>query len=238
MLSIIIPVLDEEKYLPLLLKSIKKQNLVQDYEVIVADAGSEDRTIEIAKSFGCRIIKGGLPAVGRNNGAISAKGDLFLFLDADIVLSENFLENSLSEFGKRKLAVASYCLIPRTKNFIFKIGFDIFYNKPIFLAQRFLAHGAMGILVKKEIFDKLGGGFDETIKLAEDQYFARMASKFGKFGIIKSAKIFITLRRFEQDGYLKTIFKYILCGFYLLFGKAFRSDALNYRFGHYSKKEK
>ena len=237
MLSIIIPALNEEKYLPLLLKSIKEQNFSLDYELIVADAGSKDRTIEIVLSFGCRIVKGGLPAVGRNTGAKAAKGDIFLFLDADILLSEKFLENSLFEFEKRKLEIASYCLIPRTKNLLFKIGFDIFYNKPIVIAQGFLANGAMGILVKREIFEKVGG-FDESVKIAEDHYFARKASKFGKFGIINSAKIFITLRRFKQDGYLKTIFKYFLCSLYALSGKAVRSDIFNYRFGHYSKKDK
>ncbi|MBL7142225.1 MAG: glycosyltransferase [Candidatus Pacebacteria bacterium] len=237
MLSIIIPALNEEKYLPLLLRSIKEQNFSLDYELIVADAGSKDRTIEIAQSFGCSVIKGGLPAVGRNAGAKVAKGDLFLFLDADILLSEKFLENSISEFEKRKLGIASYCLVPRTKSLLFKIGFDIFYNKPIVIAQGFLANGAMGILVKREIFEKVGG-FDESIKIAEDHYFTRKASKFGRFGIIKSAKIFITLRRFKQDGYLKTILKYFLCSLYALSGKAVRSDIFNYRFGHYSKKDK
>jgi len=237
MLSIIIPVLNEEKYLPLLLKSIKEQSFSQRYEVIVADAGSKDRTMEIAKSFGCFVVKGGIPAKGRNEGAKIAKGDLFLFLDADIILSERFLENSLSEFKKRKLAVASYCLTPRTNNLLFKLAFNFVYNNFIVVFQRILAHGAMGILVKKEIFEKVGG-FDESVKLAEDHYFVRMASKFCKFGIIKSAKIFITLRRFEQDGYWKTFFKYLLCSLFMFFGKAVRSDIFNYRFGHYSKKDK
>ena len=68
MLSIIIPALNEEKYLPLLLGEIKKQNFADDLEIIVADAGSVDKTIEIARSFGCEITKGGLPAKGRNEG--------------------------------------------------------------------------------------------------------------------------------------------------------------------------
>jgi len=82
MLSIIIPTLNEEKYLPFLLSSIKEQNF-KDYEIILSDAGSEDRTIEIAKSYGCRVVKGGLPAKGRNQGARAAAGDLLLFLDSD-----------------------------------------------------------------------------------------------------------------------------------------------------------
>ena len=77
-LSIIIPTYNEEEYLPKLLYSIKEQEF-KDYEIIVADAGSVDRTREIAESNGCKVIEGGLPAVGRNNGAKIAKGKYFYF---------------------------------------------------------------------------------------------------------------------------------------------------------------
>lgn len=79
MLSIIIPTLNEEKYLPLLLEAIRKQDFDGDLETIIADAGSEDQTLEIAKTFGCRVAPGGLPAKGRNEGAKIAQGDTFLF---------------------------------------------------------------------------------------------------------------------------------------------------------------
>ena len=78
MLSIIIPTLNEEKLLSLLLKEIKKQNFL-DYEIIVADANSGDKTVEIAKSFGCKIVKGGLPPKGRNEGAKSL-GEMYFYL--------------------------------------------------------------------------------------------------------------------------------------------------------------
>ena len=99
MLSIIIPTLNEEYHLPLLLSSIKEQQKdPPDYEIIIADAGSKDKTLEIAKSFGCKITKGGLPAKGRNEGAKIAQGDLLLFLDADTILPENSLKRFLTEF--------------------------------------------------------------------------------------------------------------------------------------------
>ncbi len=161
MLSIIIPTLNEEKYLPLLLESIKGQNFKGEYEVIVADADSKDKTIEIAKNYGCKIIPGGLPAKGRNEGAKEAKGDLLLFLDADVILPGDFLEKSIKEFQERKLAAASFTLTPRGKK-IFKILFNIFYNFPIIVLEKFLPHGAMAILVKKNIHKRLGG-FDEKI---------------------------------------------------------------------------
>ncbi len=60
MLSIIIPTLNEEKYLLGLLNSLKKQTYM-DFEVIIADNNSKDRTKQIAKKHGCKIVKGDLP---------------------------------------------------------------------------------------------------------------------------------------------------------------------------------
>ena len=92
MLSIIIPTKNEEYYLPKLLESIKRQDY-KNYEIIVADAGSKDKTRDVARKSGCKVVKGGLPSIGRNNGAKYAKGELLLFLDADTVLPENFLKD-------------------------------------------------------------------------------------------------------------------------------------------------
>ena len=114
MISIITPTLNEEEFLPKLLKSIKKQKF-KDYEIIVADAGSVDKTRKIAKKLGSGVVKGGLPAVGRNEGAKAAKGELLLFLDADVILPEKFLEKAIREFEKRNLDVASIQLDPQTK---------------------------------------------------------------------------------------------------------------------------
>ena len=98
MISIIIPAYNEEKFLPKLLRSIRKQ-AYKNKEVIVADASSTDRTAEIAGEYGARVVEGGMPAVGRNNGAKKAKGDIFLFLDADVVLPDAyFLEATIKEF--------------------------------------------------------------------------------------------------------------------------------------------
>ena len=231
MLSIIIPTLNEEKYLPVLLNSIKKQNY-KDLEIIVADAGSKDKTVEITKSFGCSIIKGGLPAKGRNEGAKIAKGNLFLFLDADTILPENFFEKALAEFKKRNLDIVSFCLEPQTKSNFKKFLFDAFYNLPILILEKILAHGAQAILVKKEIFEKVGG-FDEKIKFAEDHSFVRKAKKFGKFGILRKVRVFSSLRRFEKEGFIKTYLKYLLAEIYMIFFGDIKNDIFKYKFGNF-----
>jgi glycosyltransferase involved in cell wall biosynthesis len=236
MLSIIIPTLNEEKYLPLLLQSIKKQNM-SDYEIIIADAGSTDATLAIAQDFGCIITKGGLPARGRNNGAKVARGDILFFLDADTTLPSNFLVKSLQEFKRRRLDFASFCLKPQPYNKLSNFLLDTFYNKMIVQLEHILPHGAVGILSKKELFEELHG-YDETIKLAEDHDLARRAEKKGRFGIIRSARVLVSDRRWRQDGWLTVTTKYILCELHMVLIGPVKSDIFNYKFNHYNSKSK
>jgi S1-C subfamily serine protease/glycosyltransferase involved in cell wall biosynthesis len=229
MLSIIIPTLNEEKYLPILLSQIKKQNF-SDYEIIVADAGSSDKTVEIAKSFGCKVVKGGLPSKGRNEGAKIAKGDIFLFMDADnIYLPDGFFEKVISDFEKRNLGVASFPIYPKG-NLIDKICY-FFYNKFIEIFQNWIALGFNSVLMRKEIFEKIGG-FDEKVVFAEDYDVIRRAAKISKFGFIKTRPVLTSSRRFERDGRLKTYGKYLLAGIYILLFGSIKKPIFDYKFDY------
>ncbi len=236
MLSIIVPTLNEEKYLPLLLASIKDQDF-KDYEIILADAGSKDKTLEIAGRYDCRIIPGGLPSKGRNEGAKVARGDLLLFLDADSILPPDFFGKTLKEFEEKKLDFASFGLLPIEGAKIHKLAFNMFYNWYIYAVEKILPHAAMGILARRDLFLKLNG-YDETIKLAEDHDLGRRAQKIANYGIIKSVKINVSDRRFRKDGWIKTTIKYILCELHMIFIGPVRSDIFNYEFGHYKDKTK
>jgi len=234
MLSIIIPTLNEEKYLPLLLDSIKKQDF-KDYEIIVADAGSEDRTIEIAKRDGCMVIKGGMPAKGRNEGVKVAKGDLLLFLDADIILPKGFLEKVISDVKEKNISIGTFPIIlhPAKKfdKFISK-----FYNIVTDLTKSFLAHAAGGVLLAtKKIHEKING-FDESILLAEDYDYARRAQKFVRFEFLRTSPVLYSNRRFKKEGYIKSCIKYVLIELYIIFFGPIRSDIFNYKFSHYEEK--
>ncbi len=233
MLSIIIPTLNEEKYLPIFLGQVKKQSF-KDYEVIVADFNSIDKTVEIAKNFGCVIAKGGNPSRGRNEGAKIARGDILLFTDADnLCLPDGFLNDLILEFKKRNLGVASFPIFPKG-NVFDKIVFTV-YHFWVWLTQRFLPHSSNSILVKKEVHERIGG-FDETITIAEDHYYGRQASKVAKFGFIKTKPVLTSVRRFERDGRIRTHFKYLVAGVYMLFFGPIRSNLFKYKFD-YSKKE-
>jgi len=98
-LSVIIPARNEEASLPHLLESLRNQTLQPD-EVIVVNDGSSDRTGEIARRFGARVIDNtGVPAgwTGKNwavwTGYRASTGDLVAFIDADVRLAPEALSS-------------------------------------------------------------------------------------------------------------------------------------------------
>jgi glycosyltransferase involved in cell wall biosynthesis len=79
-ISIIVPTLNEEKNIELLLFSIQEQT-VPYFDLIVVDGGSRDKTISIAKNYGAKIVveKGLMEFPSRNLGAKVANGEILLF---------------------------------------------------------------------------------------------------------------------------------------------------------------
>jgi len=232
LLSIIIPTYNEENYLPFLLSSIKNQGF-KNYEIIVADNNSKDKTAEIARTYGCKIVKGGMPPKARNNGAKKAKGRLLLFLDADVILPENFLERAIKIFFQKKLGAATFFLYPIKKSFLYNVLFFLFYNFPLMLIYKlFPTGGGAAILVKKEIHQKIKG-FDEEIKYAEDVDYLRRAAKVGRFGLI-GLKVFISVRRFEKEGWVKTYLKVVYAYLYMFFFGPVKRPLFEYKFGNFS----
>lgn len=103
-LSFVIPVLNSEKTLPACLASITSQNIPRDeYEIVIADAGSTDRTLEIARAAGVDVIttnplKTG--EAGKTAGIKAAHGDVIALVDSDNILpSPSWLERMLAPFA-------------------------------------------------------------------------------------------------------------------------------------------
>jgi glycosyltransferase involved in cell wall biosynthesis len=171
--------------------------------VLVADAGSTDRTVEIAGNFASwlpiRVIPGGLPSVGRNAGARLATSRFVLFVDADIELADNTLVRRAVEMMKRK---ALHCI---TTNIYCRDG--DFRDRLLYagnnLAQRLsrlhrpFATG-MFMLVDKQVFDELGG-FDEQALYAEDYQLTRQIAR-RRFRTVPGG-IYSTNRRFRKMGH-------------------------------------
>lgn len=107
--SVIIPVYNVEKFLPTCLDSVFRQTL-KPFEVLVINDGSSDKTGDIAKSYGDKIVyleqQNQGQAAARNAGLLRARGDFIAFLDADDYWLKDFLEKCVSFLAAHQNAVA------------------------------------------------------------------------------------------------------------------------------------
>ena len=227
MISIIIPALNEERHLPKLLGCIKSQTF-KNYEVIVADAKSSDKTKAVARKFGCKVVKGGLPSVGRNNGARAAKGEFLVFFDADAIIDNDFLKNATEEIEKMGLGAASVKIVPQSNKIVDRIYLG-FFNALIVITQYFYPH-AIGacIFCRKKLHDKIRG-FDEKVAIAEDMDYVKRCSRYGRFRILKSVKLQFSMRRYERYGRVNVAVKILLGEIYRVFVGELKKDLFRYR---------
>lgn len=204
-LAIVIPAKNEEKLLPRLFASLLKQDypLISNTRIFLADADSTDGTLQVVKEFSQRlaitVIRGGLPSIGRNNGARCADSRYVLFVDADIEISDSTLLRRAVHLMKCKNL---HCV---TTDILCRNGgwADDFLYACNNLAQRLsrfhkpFATG-MFMLVDRTRLEELGG-FDEQALYAEDYQLTRQIQA-GRFRVIRGG-IYSTNRRFIKMGH-------------------------------------
>ena len=214
-LSIIIITKNEEKYLPKLLDSIKAQKVNFDYEIIVSDAFSEDKTLEIAKKYGCKITEGGLPSKWRNNGANIANWEWLLFLDADTIVPEWALQIWIDKLEMKKADVwIPYAKLRKDEKNLLA---DLFFRTTFFSYNFTWWAFGCGIFVKKKFFKKVNG-FDESIYLAEDIDFVKRIVKSWWKRVNLLPMIEYSWRRFEKSWIFTTILRATWWHILLMFG--------------------
>jgi len=207
--SVIITTKQEEENIANCLRSVKNQTYPQEnIEIIVVDNDSTDRTKDIACQYTDKVYNYGPErSAQRNFGARKANGKYILYLDADMILSKNVI-NECVEKCEEEGYIALY--IPEkilgkglwAKIREFERGF---YNATYIDSVRF---------VRRDKFFEVKG-FDENLTACEDWDFDRRINKIGKISIIKSPLYHnegkITLRKYlQKKTYYTTAFaKYI-----------------------------
>ncbi|MBI9102256.1 MAG: glycosyltransferase [Spirochaetales bacterium] len=232
--SIIIPALNEENELPGLLNSILSQDF-DDYEIIVADAHSTDRTRDIAREAGCRVVDGGMPAAGRNAGARAARGDFLFFLDADVLLPPGFIKDVYEEMEERYIDLATCAIKPVSSYQLDRIIHKLI-NLTILINLR-IDPKAFGfcIFVTRRLFNRIGG-FDETIKVAEDNDFVKRGAEYRSLRYLNSTHILVSVRRFEKEGRFAYMGKGIRLNLYRAFKGEIRNEGIvEYEFDAFDK---
>lgn len=194
--SVVITTKNEEKNIEQCLLSITKQTYPQNHiEMIVVDNNSTDNTKKIALKYTSKVFNHGPErSAQRNFGAAKSHGFYYLYLDADMTLSEKLIEQCVEMFEKEPRLVGLY--IPEIvtgSTFWAKVRrFEReFYNATPIDCVRF---------VRLSDFKKVGG-FDETMSGPEDWDFDKKIRKIGKVSII-SAPLYHNEGDINIDNYL------------------------------------
>jgi glycosyltransferase involved in cell wall biosynthesis len=228
-LSVIIPALNEGRHVGALLSDLAAQTRKPD-EVIVVDAGSTDGTVQVVRRFpSVRLLKGTPPvACGRNLGGRSASGDVLIFLDADVRLSESFLEDLLGEFENRGLDVGCPLYVPYRSTPAVE-AFHAIFNLVMRVVQGTRPSGAGHcIAIRRNIFQE-SRGFDPGLRF-DDIELIRRLSRGRRFGIMEE-RVFVSDRRYREQGVARMLLKYSLMALIFALGKFSWANRIDYEFG-------
>jgi len=216
MISVIVPSLNEEKYIEPTLKALRNQNYKGEYETIVADGGSKDKTVKIAKKYADKVIVVGKGiGKGRNAGAKAAKGNIVVFVDADTILLFNALTEINKLFRRKGVVGASCPVVPisaQVKDFIPYWVYNLFAKYTTKTGKTRVA--TICFACRKDAFEKVGG-FIEDDKIAEDFGLTEKLSKIGEIKFTEETLAMTSPRRLKHWGILKGVGKYM--EFYLTY---------------------
>lgn len=209
-LSVVIPAREEEETIEPTIRQFDALSI--PHEVIVSDGASSDRTAEVARSAGARVViaQSGVrsPSKQRNDGARAARGEFILFVDATVILPDinAFLTKSLEHFEDPRvvgLAVAQWIypeIATRTDRLMLGITNRI-------LRIQTIGSGKF-VLTRKSAFDTLGG-YRENLMTREDGDFFIRLKAIGTVIFDPTLGILYSGRREHAWGWPKLLYVWI-----------------------------
>lgn len=202
LISVIVPVFNEEKYLSGCLESLSKQTYPKDrFQVTVVDNNSTDKTFDIAKKYGAKVLaeKEQGYVFAFKKGMDTAKGDIIVVTDADCKVPKDWLEKIAVTFGNKDvvgltglltLDVKSKAIDSLTKalyHFFLKGTFSI--NKPNMSGSN--------CAIRKSAYRKIGS-INTNFKMSPDVDLGMRLKKYGKVVYLKDFIVSTSARRFEN----------------------------------------
>lgn len=212
--SIVIPTLNEERYLPQLLLDLSRQTF-RNFEVTVVDARSEDRTLLKARQFQnrferFRVVESDKRNVShqRNLGAQAARAEWLIFFDADNRLPRDFLHEIRILIEEREPDLLSTWFKPDSEDLPYK---TIALLSNIWIALRKNTTSPVireaFVCVKKPVFLKLGG-FNESVPLREGSELLKRAYQAKiKFRLYREPAFVCSYRRVRKQGVMRTFIR-------------------------------
>lgn len=219
--SVVIPAYNEEEYIGACLQSLTWQKTKTNFEVIVVDNNSTDKTSKIAKSFmdklNLRVVheKRQGRGVARWRGFEEANGEIIFSTDADTILPENWIESFMKYFKNKEIvAVTSLCNIDepsRMDKAIFKF-FVLLANEGHRIALGHYWLSGFSYAIRRDTYIK-AGKINKELDALDDIDLGRRVQKLGKIKLVRNLPVLSSSRRFKGGvtrglvGYVKPFIK-------------------------------
>lgn len=193
-ISIIIPTLNEEEHIGKLIRHLTDNDRI--VEVIVADANSSDKTVEVSNDLGARVVQVEKPSRPKqlNEGARLAAAPLLYFVHADTLPPKNYADQLLAAANSGTFGCFRFLFDSERK--VLKLN-AWWTGMPIMIARG----GDQGLFISRKLFDQLEGYREDHIVM-EDYDIIRRGKKVARFEILKD-DVVVSARKYEQNPYWK-----------------------------------
>ena len=219
-ISVIIPVYNEEHYIARTLQCFKMQHTTIPFEVIICDNNCSDATIAIARTYTDRIVgekKQGI-ACARNTGARYARGDYLIFADADTRYPPDFIQKAYEAFAQHRYVAfcgGRYCYDPddphlqpslrlKTANLCYAAWCSSPFISLLEKTNTLIVPGFC-LCTPRSVFEHVGG-FDEDTKVHDDVHYSWKIRPLGSKKYVADLHVRSSIRRAE--GGLIKLFRY------------------------------
>jgi len=205
-ISIVIPTLNEEKCLEEALVSLKNQSINKNYEIIVCDGYSSDKTVEIAKKYADSIVfeEKRTISAGRQTGAAEAKGEVLVCAGADTHVESNWLDLLTKPVFGGSYVGSIGPVIPLDGTKLENLFAHSLLKPMGSLLSKLGSHFVIAdnMAVNTEIFRK-AGGFNPNLVTGEDSDLIKRMKNYGKIAYVSQAEVHVSMRRVREWGYWK-----------------------------------
>jgi glycosyltransferase involved in cell wall biosynthesis len=211
-ISVVVPTYNEEANIVACLESLNRQTLPRaEYEIIVVDGNSRDRTRELATPLADLVFVQTSPRVGgaRNDGAMRAKGEIVAFTDADCIAPPGWLSRIRHDFDRDHPVEVYGGVYPREGGFKnrFAIWMANTFSRVGYLTRTLYYSLGCNTAVDRAVF--IRAGMYRPMDAGEDIEISTRMRGFGKVLFDPELTVGFSMRRYQQFGTIKSIYQWL-----------------------------
>ncbi|HPY61313.1 MAG TPA: glycosyltransferase [Methanospirillum sp.] len=211
MISVVIPAYNEEKRIRRSLEALSSQTVPRDqYELIVVDGGSHDKTCEIARDYADIVFvqRSERVAGARNDGFLRARSSLVATTDADSIVGPDWVEHAIRSFSDPNVVLSFGPVTPIERNVVNRRYALLFNGLIKFGAHSRLYYYTLGCNTAFRKDALLKAGMYRIMDAGDDLEIAVRMRKMGKVKYSPGMKVGFDFRRYHEFGFWNTLYEW------------------------------